>query len=237
MLRALLDPTRWPWPGGCQICLAWGPDRLCRDCVARFAPATPRCPRCALALRAGLCPDCLKAPPPWEASVAAVDYAAPWDGLIHGLKYRARLGAAPALADLLARAVQQSGVPTDAVQLVPVPLHPRRLAERGYNQALEIARHLGRTLSRPLAAPCVQRLTDSAPLALAPSREARQQALHQAFALRAGHAVAGRHLALVDDVMTTGATMSALAALLRRHGAASVQAWCVARTPRPTDCP
>jgi ComF family protein len=235
MLRAVLDPRRWPLPGGCQICLAWGQDRLCRDCVTRFAPALDRCPRCALVLRAGACPDCLREPLPLDATVAAVDYAAPWDGLVHGLKYHARLSAGMALADLLAAAVRRSGVAMDGVQLLPVPLHPQRLAERGHNQAHEIARHLSRALGLRLPSPLVQRLADTPSQALAPDRQTRQQRLREAFALRAGASVAGQHWALVDDVMTTGATMSALAALLRRHGAASVQAWCVARTPRPTD--
>jgi len=235
MLRALLDPHQWPLPGGCQICLAWGRERLCRDCVTRFAPALDRCPRCALVMRAGTCPDCLREPLPLDAAVAAVDYAAPWDGLVHGLKYHARLSAAKALSDLLAAAVRRAGVRVDGVRLLPVPLHPLRLAERGYNQAQEIARHLSHALDLSLSSSTVQRLADTPSQALAPDRNTRQQRLREAFALRAGASVAGQHWALVDDVMTTGATMSALAALLQRHGAASVQAWCVARTPRPTD--
>lgn len=235
MLRALLDPTRWPLPGGCQVCLAWGQDRLCGDCLARFAPPTPRCPRCALALRGPHCADCLREPLPLDGTVCAVDYAEPWVGLLHGLKYQEQLSAAPALAALLATAVQRAGARTEGVLLLPVPLHAQRLAERGHNQSQGLALALGQALGLPLAPPWVQRVADTAPQAHAPSREARWRQLTHAFALLPSADVTGRHLALVDDVMTTGATMSALATLLRRHGAASVQAWAVARTPRPHD--
>lgn len=235
MLSALIDPTRWPWPGGCQICLAWGRDRLCGDCLQRFAPPQPRCPLCALALRGPHCAECLREPLPLDGSVCAVDYAEPWVGLLHGLKYHAQLSAAPALAELLARAVRASGAPTQGVQLLAVPLHPQRLGDRGHNQSHRLALALGRQLGLHLAPPWVMRLEDTAPQAQAPTREARWRHLKHAFAMAPQADVAGRHVALVDDVMTTGATMSTLATLLRRHGAASVQAWAVARTPRPHD--
>ena len=235
MLRALLDPTRWPLPGGCQICLAWGRDRLCSDCLARFAPPAPRCPR----LRAGAAGAALRRLPA-RAPASGRDRVRcglrrALVGLLHGLKYQEQLSAAPALAALLATAVQRAGARTEGVLLLPVPLHAQRLAERGHNQSQRLALALGQALGLPLAPSWVQRVADTAPQAQAPSREARWRQLTHAFALLPRAEVTGRHLALVDDVMTTGATMSALATLLRRHGAASVQAWAVARTPRPHD--
>ena len=130
-------------------------------------------------------------------------------------------------------AVRHAGARTSGVLLLPVPLHAQRLAQRGHNQSQRLALAMGQALGLALAPPCVQRLADTAPQAQAPSREARWRQLKHAFALLPHAEVEGRHFALVDDVMTTGATMSALATLLRRHGAASVQAWAVARTPRP----
>ena len=235
MLRACLDPSQWPWPGGCQICLSWGWERLCDDCLARFAAPTSRCPRCALSLRGPHCADCLREPWPLDGSVCAVDYTAPWDRLLQGLKYHEQLSAAPALGRLLAAAVRRAApIPADLC-LLPVPLHPHRLAQRGYNQSQRLARVVATQLRLPLAPEWVQRVEDGAALAQSPSREARWRQLKQAFAMAPQANVVGRHIALVDDVMTTGATMSALATLLRRHGAASVQAWAVARTPRPHD--
>lgn len=235
MWRACLDPTQWPWPGGCQICLAWGTERLCKDCLARFCPAVLRCPRCAQRLFGPHCADCLREPPAWDGAVCAVDYAPPWDRLLHGLKYHEQLGAAPALGHLLACAVRAAQAPTDALCLLPVPLHPHRLAQRGYNQSQRLASVLAGQLGVPLAPGWVLRVEDNLPQAQTESRDARWRQMQRAFALAPKADVRDRHIALVDDVMTTGATMSALATLLRRHGAASVQAWAVARTPRPHD--
>ncbi len=233
MLRSLLDPTRWPIPGGCQICLAWGRERLCSACVAQFAPNRLRCPRCALQLAGPHCGSCLREPLPLAGAVAAVDYAAPWDTLLHGLKYHGQLSAAPALGQLLARAVQtQAEPPPAAMQLVPVPLHTQRLCERGYNQSQVLADVLGTELGYAVQSNWVQRVIDTSSQTQL-SRAQRQRQLNQAFALTPGTSVHGQHIALVDDVMTTGATMSALAVLLTRHGAASVHAWAVARTARP----
>lgn len=215
--------------------MGWGFARLCEDCLTRFAPPTQRCPRCALRRAGPHCADCLRDPLPLDASVCAVDYAAPWDALLHGLKYHERLSAAPALAALLAQAVRDARIATEGLALLPVPLHPQRLAQRGYNQSLRLARVLASQLRLPMAPNWVLRLDDGAALAQAESREARWRQLKHAFAMAPQADVSGRHIALVDDVMTTGATMSALATLLRRHGAASVQAWVVARTPRPND--
>lgn len=233
MLRALLDPTRWPIPGGCQICLAWGSERLCSACVAQFAPSRLRCPRCALQLTGPHCGSCLREPLPLAGAVAAVDYAAPWDGLLHGLKYHGQLSAAPALGLLLARAVQAQTTPAPpALQLVPVPLHPQRLCERGYNQSLLLAEVLGAELGHPVQSKWVQRAIDTSTQTQL-TRAQRQRQLAHAFVLTPGAPVQGQHIALVDDVMTTGATMRALALLLTRHGAASVHAWAVARTALP----
>lgn len=232
MFRALLDPSRWPLPGGCQICLAWGGERICTPCQARFAPTVKRCPACALAMPGPHCAACLRERLPLSGAVAAVDYSAPWDALLHGLKYQGQLGAAPALGQLLASAVQCSAPPSAGLLLMPVPLHPRRLCERGYNQSELLAQAVGQALVRPVQADWLQRVVDT-PSQTQLTRAQRQRQLAQAFVLRPGCSVEGLDIALIDDVMTTGATMAALAHLLTRHGAASVQAWAVARTPPP----
>ncbi len=227
MLR-LLNPTHWPLPGGCWICRDWSRDRLCTACRERFAPPVLRCPACALALQGPHCAPCLREPMPLSHVHAAVDYAAPWSTLLHTFKYQNALGLAPAFAQLLCRSAQ---VPTDAL-LLPVPLHAQRLGERGYNQAAVLAEHLAPLVKLPLAPDGLRRLIDT-PTQTQLNRKERLKNLSQAFALAPGFSVQGRHCLLVDDVMTTGATLATLATLLLRHGATRVDAWVVARTPAP----
>lgn len=230
MLRNLLDPRQWPLPGGCWICRGWGRERLCRPCVERFVATGPRCVRCALPLQAPLCGHCLRDPLPLQAVYAALDYQPPWDGLLHALKYGQALGLLPALAELLLARLARDEAPRAGVTLLPVPLHPRRLGERGYNQAALLAQALGQPLGLPVQLDALHRVVDT-PTQTRLGRRERLANLRLAFALSG--VVAGRHLVLVDDVMTTGATLATLAALLQREGAARVDAWVLARTPDP----
>jgi ComF family protein len=208
---------------------------LCDACVQRFALSRPRCRRCAIEVPTGVpvCPDCLRDPPPYDAAVAAVDYAFPWADVIGALKFGAGLDRADALAALLAGAVDAAAMPP-VDGLVPVPLAPRRLAERGYNQAWELARRVARRQRVRADATLLRRLIDTPHVADLP-REARAAAVRGAFAVdpRRAPAVRGRRLAVVDDVMTTGATAAEAARTLLHAGAVAVQVWTLARTPRP----
>ncbi|MFM2067017.1 MAG: hypothetical protein RLZZ584_1926, partial [Pseudomonadota bacterium] len=182
------------------------------------------------------CGDCLRQPPPQRAAVAAFDYVYPWAGLLGRLKFHDALDLARPLAGALAQAVagRDAAHPELAgVDLVlPVPLAPARLRERGYNQAWELARRVARARRVPAHAGLLERARDT-PHQLALPRAARAANVRAAFVLAPGAArqVAGRHLALVDDVMTTGATLAEATHALLRGGAASVQCWVVARTP------
>ncbi len=178
----------------------------------------------------GLCADCLRAPPPWSRAIAALDYDHPWDRLIVALKSSAFSGDADALASLLAAAI-----PADEAAAVdwvlPVPLSASRLRERGFNQAWEIARRLAAKAGVKAHPALLQRVLDTPLLAgLSPRR--REDQLRAAFmvdpALQAG--LRGRRVALVDDVMTTGATLASAARVLRQQGADEVVVWVVART-------
>lgn len=194
-----------------------------------------RCERCAIAIPEGAaqCGACLLRPPPYRAAVAAVDYAFPWDGLIARFKFNAALELANALARQLAVALQRAEAgPVDLA--LPVPLSPGRLRERGYNQAWELARRLPRTLARRADAQLLLRVKHTPHQTTLPPGE-RAANVRGAFAiepLRAAE-VRGRHVAIVDDVVTTGATVTELSNLLLGTGAQSVQVWMLARTPPP----
>ena len=221
-----------------MLCAQWGQGGLCADCHGRFAD-TPvaRCPRCALPQAAGaVCGACLQAPPPFDRCVAAVDYGFPWDRLITGFKFNGHTEWSGLLADVLGQALARevrTGDPL-ATLVLPVPLSPARLRERGYNQAWELARRLAALHHLPAQAQWLQRLRDT-PHQVGLSRHERERNLHDAmWVTPEGQAgVAGRNVALVDDVMTTGVTAAAGTRALKAAGAASVQVWVVARTPAP----
>jgi len=160
-----------------------------------------------------------------------VDYGFPWDHVVNEFKYQARPELAGALAELMAAAVARSAQ-TLPDGVLPMPLAPQRLAQRGYNQAWELARHVAAAVRRPAWPHGLLRPLDTAPQA-GLGRAARQHNLRTAFMVEPRHrpALAGRRVALVDDVMTTGATVREAAAALLRAGAGAVDVWVLARTP------
>ncbi|WEF30995.1 ComF family protein [Pseudoduganella chitinolytica] len=222
-------------PCGCVLCGALGRDPLCPPCRAQFCgAATCRCPACAepLADAAGAqpCGRCLARRPAYDATVAAVSYAMPLDRLVLELKFGGRLAHARLFAGLLADAVRAAPALVAPELLCPVPLAPGRLAERGFNQALEMARPLGRLLNIAVAPRLAQRVQETS----AQSRlrgGARQANIAHVFAVPERAAVAGRHIGIVDDVMSSGQTLQELAAVLKRHGATRVTNLVFARTP------
>jgi len=177
-----------------------------------------------------ICGSCLRDPPAFDATVAAVDYAIPLDQLVLQLKFGARLALAPWFARQIRDAVlARPGLPLPDL-LCPVPLGPGRLVERGFNQALEIARPLAAALGvacHPALA--LRTLETKAQSGVAPS--VRAQNVRGAFAVEDPDLVEGRHVGLVDDVMTSGHTLGELAATLKRFGAARVTNFVFARTP------
>ncbi len=224
-------------PTLCAVCHDWSRTRVCVDCLRRHAQPRPRCRGCALAVPAGVlrCGACLAAPPPWAQAVAAVDYAFPWHRLVTSLKFHAAIDLAAPMAALLARAVLEAGAPRPDLVL-PVPLSRARLAERGMNQAWELARRAASALGLRAWAPGLLRPVDTPHLADLP-RQARAASIRGAFAIAPGASAAlhGRAVALVDDVMTTGATAAEATRTLLAAGTSSVQLWVFARTPAPGD--
>jgi ComF family protein len=230
-------------PGQCEFCRRWDRGRFCAACLARHAAPRPRCARCAapLGLAAPACGACLAAPPPFVRTGCAVDYAFPWDRALHAFKFAAQPELAWPLAALLTRALADADAlahpapdtASAAAELVlPVPLSAPRLAARGYNQAWELARHVARARGLPARAEVLTRPLDT-PAQSALDRAERQRNLRGAFWVPPGYApvIAGRRVALVDDVVTTGATAAEATATLLRAGAAAVEVWALARTP------
>lgn len=217
-------------PQACALCAAPCDDALCPACRADLpALEAQRCPVCALPVPGGgVCGACLKRAPAFDACVAAWRYEFPADRLVTALKYGRRLALAPLLGEALRREVAAAGEALPEL-VIPMPIARSRLTERGFNQALEIARPLAAGLGLPLAADAAERIADGPPQASLPWDE-RARNVRGAFACHLP--LAGRHVAVVDDVLTTGATMGELAATLKRSGAARVSAWVVARTLR-----
>jgi ComF family protein len=234
--RTFAAAWRWTPDSACQICATRQRDAVCADCQRRFRHAGHRC-RCCAAPLAGLsevCGRCILRPPAFDQTLAALDYAYPWDGLITRFKFGGACELAGPLADLMGDALwtvsEQVGFALPDV-LLPVPLAAARQRERGYNQAWELARRVGPALEVPAQARWVERVLDT-PHQTGLPRVERLQNLRGAFAVTAaGRAgLAGRRVAILDDVMTTGATLDALAATVRRAGATAVQSWVLART-------
>ncbi len=223
-------------PRPCVLCSQWDTAGFCSDCRQRFIAAPPaRCPRCALPSPGrNTCGACLRAPPPFSHCTTLADYGFPWDRLITRFKFRQQPELAQLLADALADAIRQQPPPHRPHWVLPVPLSPTRLAERGYNQAWELARRLAARQGLQAQAGWLQRLRDT-PHQVGLSRRARAANLHDAMWVppEGQRAVAGCQLALVDDVMTTGVTASAATRALLAAGAADVQVWVLARTPAP----
>jgi ComF family protein len=231
MLRkAAAALTHWVFGGTCLLCRG-AADRglLCGACDADL-PRLDRavCPRCAVPSPGGaICGRCLSRPPRFDATVAALEYRFPADVLVHSLKFRGEL----ALSALLAHLLVERIAPEPRVHFIlPVPLAARRLRERGYNQALEIARHVSRATGARLAPQACERSRDTPVQTDLPWAE---RAANVQGAFRAPRSLDGATIAVLDDVMTTGATLDEIAAELKRSGASSVVNWVVARTLPP----
>jgi ComF family protein len=211
----------------CLLCQAPSGDRLlCQACERELPSPASACPRCALAGSGNAeCGACLAHPPHYDASCAAFVYAYPVDALIQALKYGGQLALAALFAHALDRRIGAAGVDL----IAPLPLHPARLAERGFNQAAEVAKVLSRVRGVAVDAQLARRVRNTAPQTDLPWRE-RAANMRGAFAC--GRDLSGLRVAVVDDVMTTGATLDEFARTLKESGAARVENWVVARTPR-----
>ena len=216
----------WLLPPNCVLCGgrgAGGAD-LCRECANELPYARTACRCCAIPLpQEGVCGKCQKIPPSFDDARAVFLYREPVDHLIHVLKFNQKLYSARLLGDLMAEHLA-SMQPPDVI--VPVPLHSGRLRQRGFNQALELARPISKALGVPLALRLCTRQLDTAPQT-GMDAKSRRRNLKGAFAV--SEVLDALHVAIVDDVMTTGSTVEILAQILKRAGAMHFSVWLCAR--------
>lgn len=214
-------------PQSCFLCGADGPQFICTNCLADLPYQQQNCHRCARPLTTddNLCTICQTHPPVFERAQAVFTYRYPIDKLIQVAKYGSNLAALSSLGQLMTTHLHIDNRPE---VLIPVPLHPRRLRQRGYNQSLElakiIARHTGISLDYTT---CVRQRYTVPQVSLHGSQ--REANIRGAFRVQSVP-LKWTHIAIIDDVMTTGSTVHELARVLTAAGVKRVEVWCCART-------
>lgn len=231
----LAKASRRLYPPYCLLCSQ--PSRsgreLCNDCARDLPWNRHACPRCALPVPAetgtALCGACLKSPPLWDSAASPFLYDWPLDQLLQRFKFNADLATGQLLGELLAEFL--ASLPAARPELlIPIPLHSARLRERGFNQAWELARPVSRRLQLRVDSRLCVRRKNTAVQSKLDARERRRN-LRDAFEVRA--LLQGVHVGILDDVVTTGATVAALSHALREAGAARITVWSLARAARP----
>ena len=221
-------------PRACLICRTrtQEPHHLCQPCAQELPILSHSCQKCAQFLHASsqrqlICGECLSNPPSYDVAYALLRYQPPLPRLIAGLKFEAQLSHASVFSCLMAKAVQDRWYAQQPLPdlILPMPLHASRLRERGYNQATEIVRPLAQSLKINIDHGVI-RHKPTLPQHALPASKRRQNIDHAFTALRNYSRL---HIAIVDDVMTTGHTVAAAASTLKAHGARRVDIWCCAR--------
>lgn len=226
--RLRLKP--WLWPARCLLCGdPANSAHICEPCCLDLPHNHTPCPVCAQPLPTATgtaCANCQQQPPPYSRVRAPWIYSLPVDHLLHRFKYHGHLGCGRLLATLLAEhlysALREQALPG---LIMPVPLHPARQRWRGFNQALELARPAAHGLGIKLDPRRLQRRQDT-PEQVGLNARARRRNLRGAFNVRG---TCPAHVAVIDDVFTTGSTAAEIARVLRRAGARQIEIWCVAR--------
>ncbi|MDC9724617.1 MAG: ComF family protein [Gammaproteobacteria bacterium] len=200
---------------------------LCCACINDLPLLGPACPRCAMPTTQGqLCGQCLSHPPEQDQSISLFRYHEPIKRLIADLKYHDKLYLTQLFAHLMSKKLIHSPLPHC---LIPIPLHPKRLRQRGYNQSLELANSLSKQLNIPVSNRYLSRIINTPPQASLPFKQ-RKSNIQHAFKLMSSNLPS--HIALVDDVLTTGHTANIAAKLLRQKGIKIIEVWTIARTIR-----
>ena len=233
--RWMREVAAWVLPGACLLCgCRCGSPSLCERCEVELPRADLNaCDACALPMPEGTrgrCGACLNEHLPYRRARSPFSYEDDVAWLIRRYKFRGNLAAGHALARCMAHAMSLQTTSEPPGLLVPVPLHEQRLRERGFDQAVELARHLGSFL-RLQVCPALKRLRATTAQTSSVDVPSRRRNLRGAFSVARPQLVAGKHVSVIDDVMTTGATASYLAKLLQNAGVKRVDVWLIARTP------
>ena len=238
MLKALIKRASAAIPSQCAVCHSWPTQPVCDACVATFAQPQTRCVTCALPVAGGVarCGRCITSPPPLDACIAAVPYAYPWSGLITNFKFKNNPGWASSFATLIGSTPWAEPALDSADLILAMPLSAQRLQTRGFNQALLLARALALRVDRPdnsnrVQANLLLRIKDTPPQSSL-DRAQRLSSVQGAFAVAPLMAdrLKAKRVVLVDDVMTSGASLYSAAKVLRAAGVAHITAMVIART-------
>ncbi len=227
MLTKLLKQTaQLLLPYCCLLCesTCQQPYLICQDCETLLLDQQTRCIQCGYPCATQYCGQCLKHPPAFDNTITFGSYAGPLRLLLSQLKFYERLAVAKTIGTLMANQLKNAEAPEC---LIPIPLHRKRLRQRGYNQALEIAKMLKQQLKIPLNHTSCRRHKATAAQATLPAKFRRKN-VHDAFSIISP--LPYRHVAIIDDVITTGETANAFAKQLKKQGIQQIQLWCAART-------
>lgn len=223
-------------PSQCAVCRNWSAQDICPPCLASFAAKHHRCLGCAIRLPSASrqCGACLRSPPSLDHAITAADYAFPWNELIQRFKFHDAIDLSQSLAERIAQTVLDTQELPSIDWLLPVPLAQQRLQERGYNQTELLTKHLSTLLACPTRSDWLLRQRHT-PDQLTLARDARAANVRHVFAIepKLRDQIQNARVAVIDDVMTTGATLNEIARVLKQAGAAHVQGWVIARTPNP----
>lgn len=226
-LRSITQRLRLP--SICTLCNQFhnGPLAVCSYCVSMITPIGPACEKCAYPLPEGshlICGHCIKKPPHFDKTFIAYTFEEPLRGLLHQFKYHNGLYLCSFLCHLMLKAVEKNTHFGEC--LIPVPMHPKRLKQRGFNQAAVLTTSLAKQLKIPFDLYSCQKIINTAPQASLDGNQ-RQKNLLNAFSISP---LPYQHIVLIDDLLTTGSTANELAASLKKSGVARVDVWCCART-------
>ena len=219
-------------PSSCLLCDSESHHHrydLCRDCEQELPYLSTGCIRCGLPLAdnvAGTCGKCLTNPPHYDHCFSLLNYAAPVDKLVQRLKFTGKLVIARSLAELFVQRTANWSSISAGECIIPVPLHKNRIRQRGFNQALELARPIAKNLKIKIDKTSCKRIIDTQPQSILSADERANNICH-AFSVEP--AIAWKRVILFDDVITTGQTVNTLAKELKQHGVEEVTVWCIAR--------
>lgn len=230
MNKWLKRTHEWFLPRCCVLCSGdTHTVDLCRWCLSALPRIAHGCGGCGVPIASGrLCARCLHRPPQFDRVCIPYRYESPLSSLVLGLKFQRRIEAAPPLAGILLESLRALPPPLPEV-IVPVPLHPARIRQRGFNQALELSRPLARGLGLPLVPRLLKRVRNTAAQSSLHGPAERRRNVRRAFAVDPEGSARITHAALVDDVITTGATATEIARVLRNAGISRLELWGVAR--------